>query len=1094
MKSAFSKFSIGTPDQIGSLWQLRERLLNRLAIFVIVIGTVLYATSLEPAFERGLYSAIVIYSVIYVWLILVSFVRRLPYWIRTGSWLILLYVLGVINLNTSGFNVDAGLFFLTLIAMAALLIDLRGGLAVLVLSSITIAVMGFFTVTGRVPLSLGLPQANPMLWIIGGIIFLLMGLLLTVSLTAFLRGLEANLIKAKKLAEELGRANDALRDSEEHYRTLVEISPDLVALIGLDGNINYVNQVGLALFGYKAMEEVIGKNILAFIASQDQPRMAEGFQRTLDTGGVKDVGCIVLKKDGTPCFAEFSSSLIVDTNGRPQAIIEVAKDISARKQAERLLLEAKDDLERRVVERAAELQRASQQLRELVAHSPAVIYSSRSLENFGATFVTENVKTLLGYEAHQFIEEADFWSSHLHPQDAQRVSTEIKRVSVQRSVTCEYRFLHKDGDYRWIRDEMKQVRAANGSPVELVGSWVDITELKLAGDARRESEESIRVVFEATSASALLIDAVGTILAINKTAAKRFGKTVNEIKGGCLYDIFPSRVGRIKRALVDEAIRSGKVIRQEDNIHGRLFENIIYPIFDEQRRVTRCVLFAIDITEHRRAEQTLHESEEKYRSLVERAYDGITILQDGIIKFANPRLAALRGEPLNKIIGSRFEKYVHPDERQKVLEYYTRRMAGEEIPTSYETTLVRKDKSKVYVELSTGIIEYGGRPADFVVVHDVTERRQVEEALRASEERYHTLTEAAHDLIFVINRDDRVEYMNTSAARFIGKRPEETVGKLRPKLLSGQSSERQKHYLQRVFEEGESIQTDGISVFRGHEVWLSTWLIPLKTSNGVVYSVLGVSRDISERKLMEQSLRQAKELLEKRVAERTAELIASHERTRDLARQVISAQEEERRRVSRELHDEAGQEMIALKLNLDEIRMDLPDGLSPIRARLSKAIDDTNQAMEHIRDLAYSLHPPVLDVGGINLGLEDFCREFSNRFQLSVDYRGMDLPNVPDDISITLYRVLQEMVTNVVRHAHAKRIWVALRYENETILLSVKDNGQGFKQESTKRGIGLTTMEERLRLLGGRFELKSRVGNGTRVTAYVPWQRGQEPL
>jgi PAS domain S-box-containing protein len=1093
MKSAFSKFSIGTPDQLGSLRQLRERLLNRLAIFAIVIGTVLYATSLKPALERGLYSTIVIYSAIFIWLILISFVRRLPYWIRTGSWLILFYILGVINLNLSGFNVDAGLFFLTFIAMAALLIDLRGGLVVLVLSSITIAVMGFFTVTGRVPLRLGLPQVDPMLWIIGGTIFLLMGLLLIVSLTVLLGGLEANLMKAKKLAEELGRANKALRDSEEHYRTLVEISPDLVALIGLDGNINFFNQAGLALFGYKAMEEVIGKNILAFIASQDQARMAEGFQITLDTGGVKEVGCIVLKKDGTPCFAEFSFSLIVDMTGRPQAVIGVAKDISARKQAERLLLEAKDDLERKVVERTAELHRTSQRLRELVAYSPVVIYSARPSEDFGATFVTENVKTLLGYEAHQFIEEADFWSSHLHPEDAQRVSTEIKRVSEQRRVTCEYRFLHKDGDYRWLHDEMKLVRAANGSPVELIGSWVDITELKLAGDARRESEESIRVVFEATSASALLIDAVGTILAINNVAAKRIGKTVSEIKGACLYDLFPSRVGRAKRALFGEVIRSGKAIRQEDNIRGSLYENVIYPIFDEQRRVTKCVLFAVDITERRRVEQMLHESEEKYQSLVERAYDGITIIQDGIVKFANPRLAELRGEPLNKIIGSRFEEYIHPDERQKVLEYYTRRMAGEKVPTSYEATLVRKDKSKVNVELSTGIIQYGGRPADFVVVHDVTERRQVEEALRASEERYRTLAEAAQDFIFIINADDRIEYVNSSAARQFGKRPEEIVGKLRSKLFPAQTSENQKCNLQKVVEKGAPLYFEDITKFLGHALWLGTWLVPLKTSNGVVCSILGVSRDISERKLMEQSLQQAKELLEKRVAERTAELIASHERTRDLARQVISAQEEERRRVSRELHDEAGQELIALKFNLDEIRTDLPDGLSPIRERLSQAINDTNQAMEHIRDLAHSLHPPVMDVGGINLGLDDFCREFSNRFHLSVDYRGTDLPNVPDESSITLYRVLQEMVTNVVRHARAKRIWVTLRYKNETIILSVKDNGQGFKQESTKRGIGLTGIEERLHLLGGRFEVKSRPGNGTRMTAYVPWQRDQEP-
>jgi PAS domain S-box-containing protein len=1005
-----------------------------------------------------------------------------------------LYVLGVINLNLSGFNVDAGLFFLTFTAMAALLIDLRGGLVVLVLSSITLAVMGFFTVTGRVPLRLGLPQVDPMLWIIGGTIFLLMGILLTVSLTVLLRGLEANLMKANKLAEELGRVNEALRDSEEHYRTLVEISPDLVALIGLDGNINFFNQAGLALFGYKAMEEVIGKNILAFIAPQDRPRMAEGFQRTLDTGRVKDVGCIVLKKDGTPCFTEFSSSLVVDTTGRPQAVIGVAKDISARKQAERLLLEAKDDLERRVVERTAELHRASQRLRELVAYSPVVIYSARPLEDFGATFVTENVKTLLGYEAHQFIEEADFWSSHLHPEDVQRVSTEIKRVNVQGRVTCEYRFLHKDGDYRWIRDEMKLVRAAKGSPSELVGSWVDITERKLAEEARRESEESIRVVFEATSVSALLIDAVGTILAINNVAAKRLGKTVRELRGVCLYDLYPSDVARAKRAQVDEAFRLGKAVHQEDNINGILFENTIYPILDERRRVTRCVLFAFDITERRRAEQTLHESEEKYRSLVERAYDGITILQDGIVKFANPRLAEFRGEPLNKIIGSRFEKYVHPDERQKVLEYYTRRMAGEKIPTTYESALVRKDKSKVYVELSTGIIEYGGRPADFVVVHDVTERRQVEEALRASEERYRTLAEASHELIFIINRDDRVEYTNPSAARLFGKRPEEIVGKLRSKLFPAPTSERQKGNLHKVFKEGAPLYFEDLTKFRGHALWLGTWLVPLKTSNGAVGSILGVSRDISERKSMELSLHQAKELLEKRVAERTAELMASHERTRDLARQVISAQEEERRRVSRELHDEAGQEMIALKLNLDEIRMDLPDELSPIRERLSKAINDTNQTLEHIRELAHSLHPPVVDVGGINLGLDDFCREFSNRFHLSVDYRGMDLPNVPDEISISLYRVLQEMVTNVVRHAHAKRIWVALRYKNETIILSVKDNGQGFEQESTKRGIGLTGIEERLRLLGGRFEVKSRPGNGTRVTAYVPWQRDQEPL
>ena len=138
-----------------------------------------------------------------------------------------------------------------------------------------------------------------------------------------------------------------------------------------------------------------------------------------------------------------------------------------------------------------------------------------------------------------------------------------------------------------------------------------------------------------------------------------------------------------------------------------------------------------DISDEKRSETALHESEEKYRSLVERASDGILIIQDGIVKYVNPHLAQLRGQSADEIIGTRFEAYIHPDERPTISERYRRRLAGEDVPATYETVLVRVDQSKVYAELSAGIVSYEGRPANLIVVRDVTERKQAENVQNA---------------------------------------------------------------------------------------------------------------------------------------------------------------------------------------------------------------------------------------------------------------------------------------------------------------------------------------------------------------------------
>jgi PAS domain S-box-containing protein len=218
----------------------------------------------------------------------------------------------------------------------------------------------------------------------------------------------------------------------------------------------------------------------------------------------------------------------------------------------------------------------------------------------------------------------------------------------------------------------------------------------------------------------------------------------------------------------------------------------------------------------------------------------------------------------------------------------------------------------------------------------------------------------------------------------------------------------------------------------------------------------------------------------------------ARERLRRLARQIVLTQEEERQRLSRALHDEAGQALTALKINLELIEEDLPVEFSSLRQRIGDAAGLTDATMEQIRSLAQDLRPPTLDAVGLNPTLEGFCSDFAKRTGLSIDYLGLELPILPEEVNTCLYRFLQEALTNVAKHACANQVHVALCYDAETVHLSVKDDGRGFDKQARlsfsgwPMGIGLLGMQERLESLGGRLEIESRPGQGTRLVAYIP--------
>ena len=225
--------------------------------------------------------------------------------------------------------------------------------------------------------------------------------------------------------------------------------------------------------------------------------------------------------------------------------------------------------------------------------------------------------------------------------------------------------------------------------------------------------------------------------------------------------------------------------------------------------------------------------------------------------------------------------------------------------------------------------------------------------------------------------------------------------------------------------------------------------------------------------------------------EMAASLIQQAQELKRLSRRLIDVQESERSRLSRDLHDDSGQALTALKISLELTRNELAEDADHAKERLNDALKLTEETMGKLRTIARGLRPPALDSIGLNAALEGQCIGFTKRTRILVMYSGMDIPDISDMASICLYRVLQEGLTNCVKHGKATRVEVNLLCRGQDIELSIVDNGKGFEPHiktvaHDEGGIGLIDIRERLEALEGNFKISSEPGNGTRLIASIP--------
>jgi PAS domain S-box-containing protein len=614
----------------------------------------------------------------------------------------------------------------------------------------------------------------------------------------------------------------ALRESEATARALMNSPTDTVILMDTRGIILDLNETAALKFNH------FGENLVGKLADSLIPQHVARSRRLL-TDRVIETKQLVRyedERDGR-WYDTVAYPIIVD--GEVTRIAMIARDITDRKKSEN------------------DLRESEERYRQLVEISPdaVIIHQEGKI-----TYLNPAALTMLGAQ-NAFEMSGKNILDIVHPDYRDAVQKNIKNdLSGKTTPPVELRMLRIDGTCIMVEGRGAKT-TIKGKPAIQV-ALRDITDRKKADDALRESEEQLRSTFASMDDLVFNLDNNGIFVDPSNPVMSNLYLSPEQFMGKSFRNVLPQELSeQIQKAITD--VKNTGATHQIEYIlpiedKPAWFNAKISPRYSLNGIFNGVTVVARNITDNKLSNIKLQESEEKYRTLINRANDVICVIQDGVIKVCNPRLEEFWGGSLDEIRGRLFTDFVHPDSLDEIINRYNRRMAGECIPALYQTILKHKDGSRSYVELNAGVIPYEGRPADLVIIRDINDRKRAEDALRMSEELYRTIAETSNDLIFVIGRDDTVEYVNTCASALINKPVDQIIGKPRASLFPPEVAGNQKKALQKVFEKGTPVRNEGFLTISGRTHWYDHYLIPLKDPDGNVRSVLGISRDITDRK------------------------------------------------------------------------------------------------------------------------------------------------------------------------------------------------------------------------------------------------------
>jgi two-component system CheB/CheR fusion protein len=597
-----------------------------------------------------------------------------------------------------------------------------------------------------------------------------------------------------------------------------------------------------------------------------------------------------------------------------------------------------------------------------------------------------------------------------------------------------------------------------------------------------------------------------------------------------LFNLIPSDVGRSlsdithKLYYADMLQDVGQVLedshkteREVESRDRRWYIAQVTPYHAAADGIKGVILTFIDFTARRHAEGSLLEARERLGLLVDSAMDHAIYTMDanGRIDYWNTGAQALFGYTENEVVGKSAALLFTPEDRERQELEREMREASEHGSVNDERWYTRKDGTRFYASgflslLSDERLKAGAAHGYAMIARDLTEQKTAaDESIRFQAH----LLDTVEQSVIATNLDGIVIYWNQFAQTLYGWTAEEAIGRQIIELTTPEMWVEPALEIMSRLRQGKSWAGE-FNVQRRDGTTFPAQIInsPIIDNEGNLIGIVGVSTNISERKQAEETLRSSEaelqrshQELERRVEERTAALSEMNavlqeevrERRRieaervELLRRIVFAQEVERRRIAREMHDQFGQQLTALKLKLDAMKEDCDEN-EKLCVQVEALQTLATQLDVDVDHMVWEIRPMALDDLGLQAALSSYVQNWSKHFGIQVELHasGMDKGRFTPEIETALYRIAQEALNNVAKHAEAKTVAVVLERRANQVSLIIEDNGRGFDLQQVlgadDAGLGLIGMRERAALVGGTIEIESQPDDGTTVVVRIP--------
>jgi PAS domain S-box-containing protein len=862
-----------------------------------------------------------------------------------------------------------------------------------------------------------------------------------------------------------------------------------------NGAISWSDEL-FRIFGMPPQEIKMGKQAFEFIHPDDRDLVMSSVETAIKTKEDYSLDYRICRPDGVERILHTRGHVLCDEHGEPARVFGATQDVTEHQQA------------------LTALRRAEEKYRQIFENAGEGIFQSTP----DGRYIVANptLAAMYGFDSPQELirSRTDIACEiYCDPKRREEFKDQLEEFGVVRDF--EHQVFRKDGSKIWIAVNARVVRNNEGEVLYYEGTVQEISERKRAETrseifshlarklsgartqlaAGRIIADSAYELFGWDSCNLHLYDAendiIHPLLNVDTINGRQVDITVSTItkpsaRSKRVIDHGPELILREQPVKFDDdSIPFGDKARPSaslmtvpichaDNIIGLLsIHSYDADAYDESdlRDLHALATYCGEAVNRVRIEESLRVSEERYRELFESAKDAYYVhdLQGRYIS-VNRAAENLAGLSREQIIGRKFSDFIAPEHLTTVSEKLCRKLI-EEGETDYETEVVASDGRRVPVEVSSHLIYENGVAVRVQgTARNITERKRAEAALRQSEREYRGLFENARDAILIIDPEQEIVLaVNQRACEVYGISRSEFVG-ISLQTISN-NVERGRMVIKETLEHGmahdfETIQRRG----DGTEMFLHINASVVEYKGRI--AIQSINRDITEQKRAQDALQ-------------------------SYPRQLIEAQEAERQSVARELHDQIGQVLTAIHLNLQAVRKTCETTEACVLIDEGVAIVD--EALGQVRNLSFELRPSLLD----DLGLAAALRWYTDRFTQRTGIQAATMINLPDsparltkELETACFRIAQEALTNVVRHSQAKNVAVRLQKLNDQIRLSVKDDGVGFAAHSQNLApftthLGLRGMRERALALGGQLEVSSS-HRGTRISASFPDENKKE--